>query len=78
MTSLDLAITNCYYNLLKVKSINEKYISSLPKAAQANARDKFINNLSNSYNDILNNDYRSDFDKSIAKYSRTLLLYFSC
>nr|DAG05926.1 MAG TPA: hypothetical protein [Myoviridae sp. ctkfK18] len=77
MTSLDLAITNCYYNLLKVKSINEKYISSLPKAAQANARDKFINNLSNSYNDILNNGYRSDFDKSIAKYALDQIKYWN-
>lgn len=77
MTSLDLAITNCYYNLLKVKSINERYISSLPKAAQANARDKFINNLSNSYNDILNNDYRSDFDKSIAKYALDQIKYWN-
>lgn len=77
MTNLDLAITNCYYNLLKVKSINEKYISSLPKAAQANARDKFINNLSNSYNDILNNGYRSDFDKSVAKYALDQIKYWN-
>ena len=77
MTSLDLAITNCYYNLLKVKSINEKYISSLPKAAQAEAKNKFINNISNNYSNILNNDYRSKFDKSIAKYALDQIKYWN-
>lgn len=77
MTSLDLAITNCYYNLLKVKSINEKYISSLPKAAQAEAKNKFINNISNNYSNILNNDYRSEFDKSIAKYALDQIKYWN-
>lgn len=77
MTSLDLAITNCYYNLLKVKSINEKYISSLPKAAQAEAKNKFINNISNNYSNILNNDYRSEFDKSIAKYALNQIKYWN-
>ena len=55
MVDLDLAYTNCYYNLLKIKSVNERYISSLPKAAQAEARITFINNLSSNYSDILNN-----------------------
>lgn len=77
MTSLDLAITNCYYNLLKVKSINEKYISSLQKAAQAEAKNKFINNISNNYSNILNNDYRSEFDKSIAKYALDQIKYWN-
>jgi hypothetical protein len=77
MTSLDLAITNCYYNLLKVKSINEKYISSLPKAEQAEAKNKFINNISNNYSNILNNDYRSEFDKSIAKYALDQIKYWN-
>lgn len=77
MTSLDLAITNCYYNLLKVKSINEKYISSLPKANQAEAKNKFINNISNNYSNILNNDYRSEFDKSIAKYALDQIKYWN-
>ena len=77
MTSLDLAITNCYYNLLKVKSINEKYISSLPKADQAEAKNKFINNISNNYSNILNNDYRSEFDKSIAKYALDQIKYWN-
>lgn len=69
MTNLDLAITNCHYNLLKIKSINERYISSLPKDSQSDARDKFINNLFDNYNGILNNDHRSEFDKTIAKYA---------
>lgn len=77
MTSLDLAIINCYYNLLKVKSINEKYISSLPKADQAEAKNKFINNISNNYSNILNNDYRSEFDKSIAKYALDQIKYWN-
>lgn len=77
MTSLDLAITNCYYNLLKVKFINEKYISSLPKAEQAEAKNKFINNISNNYSNILNNDYRSEFDKSIAKYALDQIIYWN-
>jgi hypothetical protein len=77
MTSLDLAITNCYYNLLKVKSINEKYISSLPKAAQAEAKNKFINNIFNNYSSILNNDHRSEFDKSIAKYALDQIKYWN-
>lgn len=69
MVDLDLAYKNCYYNLLKIKSVNERYISSLPKATQAEARNKFISNISGNYNDILNNDYRSEFDKSVAKYA---------
>lgn len=77
MTSLDLAITNCYYNLLKVKSINEKYISSLPKAAQVEAKNKFINNIFNNYSSILNNDHRSEFDKSIAKYALDQIKYWN-
>ena len=77
MTSLDLAIINCYYNLLKVKSINEKYISSLPKAAQAEAKNKFINNIFNNYSSILNNDHRSEFDKSIAKYALDQIKYWN-
>lgn len=77
MVDLDLAYKNCYYNLLKIKSINERYISSLPKAAQAEAKNKFINNISGNYNDILNNDYRSKFDKSIAKYALDQIKYWN-
>lgn len=77
MVDLDLAYKNCYYNLLKIKSVNERYISSLPKAAQAEARNKFINNISGNYNDILNNDYRSKFDKSIAKYALDQIKYWN-
>lgn len=77
MIDLDLAYTNCYYNLLKIKSINERYISSLPKAAQAEAKNKFINNISGNYNDILNNDYRSKFDKSVAKYALDQIKYWN-
>lgn len=77
MVDLDLAYKNCYYNLLKIKSINERYISSLPKAAQAEAKNKFINNLSSNYSDILNNDYRSEFDKSIAKYALDQIKYWN-
>ena len=51
MVDLDLAYKNCYYNLLKIKSINERYISSLPKATQAEARNKFISNISGNYNE---------------------------
>lgn len=77
MVDLDLAYKNCYYNLLKIKSINERYISSLPKAAQAEARTTFINNLSSNYSDILNNDYRSKFDKSVAKYALDQIKYWN-
>lgn len=77
MVDLDLAYKNCYYNLLKIKSINERYISSLPKAAQAEAKNKFINNISGNYNDILNNDYRSKFDKSVAKYALDQIKYWN-
>ena len=77
MVDLDLAYKNCYYNLLKIKSINERYISSLPKAAQAEARIIFINNLSSNYSDILNNDYRSNFDKSVAKYALDQIKYWN-
>lgn len=77
MVDLDLAYKNCYYNLLKIKSINERYISSLPKAEQAEARNKFISNISGNYNDILNNDYRSEFDKSVAKYALDQIKYWN-
>lgn len=77
MVDLDLAYKNCYYNFLKIKSINERYISSLPKAAQAEARITFINNLSSNYSDILNNDYRSNFDKSVAKYALDQIKYWN-
>ena len=77
MINLDLAYKNCYYNLLKIKSINERYISSLPKADQAEARITFINNLSSNYSDILNNDYRSNFDKSVAKYALDQIKYWN-
>jgi len=77
MVDLDLAYKNCYYNLLKIKSVNERYISSLPKAAQAEAKNKFINNISGNYNDILNNDYRSKFDKSVAKYALDQIKYWN-
>lgn len=77
MVDLDLAYKNCYYNLLKIKSINERYISSLPKATQAEARNKFISNISGNYNDILNNDYRSEFDKSVAKYALDQIKYWN-
>lgn len=77
MVDLDLAYKNCYYNLLKIKSINERYISSLPNAAQAEARITFINNLSSNYSDILNNDYRSNFDKSVAKYALDQIKYWN-
>lgn len=77
MVDLDLAYKNCYYNLLKIKSINERYISSLPKAAQAEAKNKFIDNISGNYNDILNNDYRSNFDKSVAKYALDQIKYWN-
>ena len=77
MVDLDLAYKNCYYNLLKIKSINERYISSLPKAEQAEAKNKFINNISGNYNDILNNDYRSNFDKSVAKYALDQIKYWN-
>lgn len=77
MVDLDLAYKNCYYNLLKIKSVNERYISSLPKAAQAEAKNKFINNLSSNYSDILNNDYRSNFDKSVAKYALDQIKYWN-
>ena len=77
MVDLDLAYKNCYYNLLKIKSINERYISSLPKATQAEAKNKFINNISGNYNDILNNDYRSKFDKSVAKYALDQIKYWN-
>jgi hypothetical protein len=77
MVDLDLAYKNCYYNLLKIKSINERYISSLPKAAQAEAKNKFIDNISGNYNDILNNDYRSKFDKSVAKYALDQIKYWN-
>lgn len=77
MVDLDLAYKNCYYNLLKIKSINERYISSLPKATQAEARNKFISNISGNYNDILNNDYRSKFDKSVAKYALDQIKYWN-
>lgn len=77
MVDLDLAYKNCYYNLLKIKSVNERYISSLPKAAQAEAKNKFIDNISGNYNDILNNDYRSKFDKSIAKYALDQIKYWN-
>ena len=76
MVDLDLAYKNCYYNLLKIKSVNERYISSLPKAAQAKARTMFINNISGNYNDILNHDYRSKFDKSVAKYALDQIKYW--
>lgn len=56
---------------------NERYISSLPKAAQAEARITFINNLSSNYSDILNNDYRSKFDKSVAKYALDQIKYWN-
>jgi hypothetical protein len=77
MTNLNLALTNCYYNLLKIKSINERYISSLPIDEQSKARDKFVNNLSNNYNNILNNDHRSKFDKNIAKYALDQIKYWN-
>lgn len=77
MVDLDLAYKNCYYNLLKIKSINERYISSLPISEQDNARNKFISNISGNYNDILNNDYRSEFDKSIAKYALDQIKYWN-
>lgn len=77
MVDLDLAYKNCYYNLLKIKSVNERYISSLPKAAQAEAKNKFIDNISGNYNDILNNDYRSKFDKSVAKYALDQIKYWN-
>ena len=77
MVDLDLAYKNCYYNLLKIKSVNERYISSLPKAAQAEAKNKFIDNISGNYNDILNNDYRSNFDKSVAKYALDQIKYWN-
>lgn len=77
MVDLDLAYKNCYYNLLKIKSVNERYISSLPLSDQDKARTKFINNLSSNYSDILNNDYRSKFDKSIAKYALDQIKYWN-
>lgn len=77
MVDLDLAYKNCYYNLLKIKSINERYISSLPTSEQEKARDKFISNISGNYNDILNNDYRSKFDKSVAKYALDQIKYWN-
>ena len=77
MVDLDSTYQNCYYNLLKIKSINEKYISSLPLSDQDKARNIFINNLSTNYKDILNNEYRSEFDKSIAKYALGQIKYWN-